>query len=149
MDARSYCPCLGIFWYDSERRELFGVYKCQELDIVPGYLGRRVFPMLHQNVWGDLRNAYYNAYGEYVPDEKYPEEHLNPMRELDYTLIPRGRVFSDDRGYQVYLGDWFFSDNEDEQAQIGQMILDEFGLDADETDFIDDVHWHIGHGWGE
>lgn len=142
-------PHLGIFWYDESRRELFGVFKMPEMDIEPGYLGRRVYPQLHQNVWGDLRNPYYDAYGEYVPDSAYPDESENPMRELDYTLIPRGRIFSDDRGYQVYVGNWFFDMDEEGQEHVRRLIMNEFKLWEDDTDFVYDYHWDIGQGWGE
>lgn len=144
-----YHPMLGIFWYDGERGELFGIFKDDEKNIEPDSTGRRVFPVLHQDVWGELRNKYYDAYGTYVGDAKYPIEESNPMRELDYTLVPRGRVFSDDTGYQVFVGDWFFSMGEEEREDVKQLVLDEFGLWEGETVFVDDIHWHIGHGWGE
>lgn len=144
-----YNPHIGIFWYDGKRRELFGVFKSCEEDIEPDMLGRRVFPILHQNVWGVLRNEYYNAYAEYIGNEKYPEEADNPMSQTDYTLVPRGRVFSDNEGYQVYVGDWFFSMDSSEREHVMQLVLDEFGLWREETEFIDDIHWHIGYGWGE
>lgn len=140
---------LGIFWYDDQRCELFGVCKDLEGNIAPDANGMRVFPVLRQNIWGDLRNRYYDAYAQYIGDDKYPDEEANPMKELDYTLVPRGRVFSNETGYQVFAGDWFFSMPLQDQECVKNLILEEFGLWEDETDFIDDIHWHIGNGWGE
>lgn len=149
IDATVDSPKIGIFWYDANAHKLFGVYKCNENKITPDASGMRVFPILHKDVWNDLRNPFYNAYGEYVPNDEFPNEENNPVHYGDYTLVPRGRVFSDDYSYLVFAGDWLFESDTEEREAIKSLILREFDLSEDETDFIADEHWNVGVGWGE
>lgn len=131
---------LGIFWYDENKRELTAVYSTYEDDIPPFQNGKRSFPILHRDIWIEKHRECYNQYGEIKPGY---EDSI--FLEPDYTLVPRGRVSSDSEGYQVYIGDWIDYDFD----YIKSLILYEFGLLEDETDFIHDVHWNIGHGWSE
>lgn len=117
-----------------------------ENQITPDGQGKRTFPLLHEKVWEDLYNQYHNQFGDYVPDEYYLEEDSCPYAEIDYTQIPRGRIFSTDDGYQIYVGDWI---NCDDYEYIVDLIEEQFNLPYDETEVIIDSHWDIGSGWGE
>lgn len=138
---------LGIFWYDERRKQLCGITKQPEMSIQPDFMGKRTIGVLHMNTWGEFRNRYYNQYAEYVSDEQYPNEETNPFAGLDYTQVPRGRVDSTNDGYDIMVGKWFF--DSPDQELIRRLVLDEFNLIGDETDFVYDYHWDIGQGWGE
>lgn len=137
-------PKLGIFWYDEINHKLIGVYSQPESQIKEDYKGVRVFPVLHVEVWEELYNKYHNKYGEYIPDEEYPNERTSIFNVRDYTQIPRGRIFSDNYGYQIYVGNWI-----NKHKNVVDLILKEFNLPEDETQIVLDEHWNIGHGWGE
>lgn len=141
-------PKIGIFWYDRDRDRLFGVAKMREVEVIADALGKRTFPILHVHVWEEMRNRYYDRFGNFVADEIYPSEDGCPYAESDYTQIPRGRIFSDDRGYQIYVGSWIHDDGIDVEHVI-EMIKDEFDLPDDEAEIIEMYHWDIGNGWGE
>ena len=126
-------PLIGSFWYDQNRKELFGV------DQVPvstrkffysAQFGHniRTGPILHQTRW--KREV---ARGK---DERF---------KGDYTLVPRGRVFElEDNGFAVYTGKWI-----NEMPEAKDEIITDFQLPRDKTIFIEDEHWNIGHGWSE
>ena len=63
----------------------------------------------------------------------------------NYTLVPRGRVFEfKDVGYVVFTGEWI-----DNCPEAKDLILFEFNLPEDKTEFRKDSHWDIGHGWSQ
>lgn len=125
-------PCVGIFWYDPNEDELFGVDapyadECKPYQSVlfdkPVRTGRR----LHCNVW---QKEYYRG-----KDKRFTG---------DYTKIPRGRVFCvGDSEFVVMTGKWI-----KQYPQVMDYILDEFNL-PDNTKFKVDNHWDIGHGWSD
>ena len=123
-------PLLGIFWYDKNADELFGVYSSPAEDAMwydsPTF-GKRIRTdrRLHENVW---KRNYFKG-----KDRRF---------RGDYTLIPCGRVFQfEDEGFKVFTGTWI-----NDYPTVKQLILDEFQLPQD-TPFVQDVHWDIGHGW--
>lgn len=125
-------PEVGMFWYDPNTNELFGV-RSSLADSVGWYhstqWGRDVKTdtHLHKNIW---QKEFHRG-----KDKRFRGDH---------TLVPRGRVFEfKDDGYRVYTGDWI-----DEYPDAQQLILDEFNLPSN-TKFIKDVHWDIGHGWSD
>ena len=126
-------PCIGPFWYDPENDELFGqsvtlakdrpFFKSSQFnkEIKTGHA-------LHKNIWNKkLRQG---------RDKRFTG---------DYTKVPRGRVFEfKDEGFVVFTGDWI-----DEYPSAKELIIDEFQLPKDNTKFVKDSHWDIGHGWSD
>lgn len=61
----------------------------------------------------------------------------------DYTMKPRGRVFEfKDESFIVFTGKWI-----DKYPEAKEKIMYEFQLPEDNTKFIQDEHWDLGHGW--
>lgn len=124
---------VGIFWYDPEADELFGV-KSADVNDVPYYKsnlfeGREVKTCrpLHYKVW---EREHYRG-----KDHRFSG---------DYTLVPRGRVFFvKDIGFIVVVGDWI-----NDYPEAKSLILSEFNLPGS-TEFRVDEHWAIGHGWSD
>lgn len=125
-------PCVGIFWYDVDNDELFGVDapyvdECKSYHSIlfnqPVRTGRR----LHCKVW-----------------EKEYHRGKDKRFSGDYTKVPRGKVFcvGDDK-FIVMTGKWIR-----QYPQVMDYILDEFNL-PDDTKFRIDSHWDIGHGWSD
>ena len=118
---------VGIFWYDPEEQELFGV-KSADVDDVEFYKSNlfntevKTCRPLHYKVW---EREYYRG-----KDKRF---------QGDYTLVPRGRVFFvRDRGFVVIVGDWI-----DDYPEAKEEILYEFNLPQD-TQFQKDRHWDLG-----
>ena len=124
-------PQIGIFWYDADKNDLFGVNKMdpQFLSFSQGYDGSiKQYPTLHKDIWiHEFKKG---------KDDRFVG---------DYTQIPRGRVcqYNDERGFTVYVGDWI-----DDYPQAKEQIIYEFSLPKD-VNFIKDEHWNIGHGWSD
>ena len=60
-------------------------------------------------------------------------------------MIPRGRVsFIKDKGFIVFIGKWI-----DEYPNVKSDIIYEFELPKNNTRFVYDEHWDIGHGWSD
>lgn len=124
---------VGIFWYDPETDELFGV-KSADVNDVPYYKsnlfnGKEVKTCrpLHYKVW---EKEYYRG-----KDKRF---------RGDYTLVPRGRVFFvKDEGFIVVVGEWI-----NNYPAAKTLIIDEFNLPND-AEFRIDEHWNISHGWSD
>lgn len=123
-------PQIGIFWYDSDKQELFGVNKtdAEDVNFVHGYDGDiKQYKYLHKDIWAKefRRNKDIRFVG-------------------DYTQIPRGRVCEyKDKGFVVYVDDWI-----DNYPEAKSEILFEFNL-PETTTFVKDIHWNLGHGWSD
>lgn len=123
-------PCVGIFWYDPEENELFGVRSVNADDT--RYMQRdqfehrsRTCTPLHEAIW---KKEFYKG-----KDKRFLG---------DYTKVPRGRIFEvEDQGFVVCVGSWI-----DKYPEAKELILDEFEL-PDDTEFKIDIHWELGHGW--
>lgn len=108
-------PKVGIFWYDTENNELFGVKdvatdeaSCYDSTIFNREV--RTCKALHYKVW---QKEYYRG-----KDKRF---------RGDYTFVPRGRVFYvEGQGYVVIVGDWI-----DDHPEAKQEILFEFDLPED------------------
>ena len=126
-------PELGIFWYDTQEDELFGI-KSADVNDVPFYKSSLFDNMevktcrpLHYKVW-----------------EKEYHKGKDKRVSGDYTQVPRGRVFYvKDKGFIVVVGDWI-----DEYPNVKSLIKTEFNL-PDSTEFRKDPHWNLGHGWSD
>lgn len=126
-------PQLGIFWYDPNKKELFGMRQClakdvpfSESDYFKGNV-RTCSPM-HYQVWS----------------KEYHRKKDRRFSSPNFTLIPRGRIFEEEgKGFFVCVGSWI-----NKYPQARELILDEFDLPSD-TEFRVDSHWDIGHGWSD
>lgn len=123
---------VGIFWYDTEQDDLFGV-RSASVEDVPFYKSNlfntqvKTCRPLHYKIW-----------------EKEYHRGRDKRFRGDYTLVPRGRIFYvKDRGFVVVVGDWI-----DDYPTAKELIIDEFNLPAD-AEFQKDIHWNIGHGWSD
>lgn len=125
-------PEVGIFWYDVDADDLFGVKSASVSDV--DYYQSNLFNCkvktcrpLHYKVW----------------EKEYFRGKDNRFRG-DYTLVPRGRIFFvEGRGPVVVVGNWI-----NDYPSAKTMILDEFNLPED-TEFMIDEHWDLGHGWSD
>lgn len=123
-------PSLGIFWYDPNKKELYGVESTMADDI-EYYLSPqwqkevRTTRRLHKHIW-----------------EKQFHRGKDKRFSGDYTMKPRGRVFEfKDEGFIVFTGSWI-----NDYPEAKDEIIYEFQLPAD-TKFVQDEHWDLGHGW--
>lgn len=126
-------PYVGIFWYDPEADELFGVYSVLAEDAkfyestMFGAMTRTCRP-LHYSIWQKECNR--------GKDKRF--------QTMDYTKYPRGRVFEvKDQGFVVCIGSWI-----NDYPSVKNLVLDEFQL-PDDTEFLIDSHWELGHGWSD
>ena len=125
-------PYVGIFWYDVESDDLFGVVQtpADEAQTYKSTIfnsNTKTCKALHYKVW-----------------ER--EFHRKKDKRFfgDYTKVPRGRVFEvEDVGFVVCVGEWI-----NDYPQARQAVLDIFQLPED-TEFKVDYHWNLGHGWSD
>ena len=126
-------PSVGIFWYDTEEQDFFGVYK-RELtpkmieDAADKGLPFINYPKLHRQVW---KEQYFRALSQHKPTRFTG----------DYTMIPRGRVAWSIDKFVVFVGKWA----EGKEEELTKLIEKYFALPFFE--FIYDEHWDLGHGW--
>ena len=125
-------PCVGIFWYDPENNELFGIRSIIADDVSyyhSDLLNQdvRTIKFLHYAIWQKEANK--------GKDKRF--------QTTDYTKYPRGRIFEiKDYGFEVYVGNWI-----NKYPQCMDLVIDEFDLPEDNTNFVIDSHWDLGHGW--
>jgi len=120
-------PKVGIFWFDPDAGELFGVQKALAAELAFNSFGKKTIRQLHRTLWQKERNK------------------GNPRYQGDYTSVPRGRVFEDvGAGFQVMVGSWF-----NEHPQVKALVIDEFDLGKAKHEFVIDEHWELGRGWDE
>lgn len=123
-------PCVGIFWYDAYKKELFGVCKDK---IDPRTEKKTVTGKeLHEHKW----KVEYNK-------QKFKNNGNGPYKG-DYRDIPRGRVFykGSNKKFEICVGSWI---KEHEDAK--ELIINEFDLWAYDFEFVINYHWDIGYGW--
>ena len=120
-------PCVGIFWYDPEDHNFFGVHK---KELTP----REIEEARAKGI--DVIN--------------YPLSTLNShcnatlsKRELSTrsVQVPRGRVAWNVNKFIVLVGKWA----EPIQDELSALLEQEFSLPYFE--FVYDHHWDLGHGW--
>ena len=126
-------PQVGIFWYDKNKKELFGVNSTPSEDAQ--YYHSNLFntnvktdKRLHKNVW--RKESFRNR------DRRF---------EGNHTLVPRGRIFQfkSDGLYRICVGDWI-----DKYPEAINEIKMEFNL-PDSSIIIKDEHWNIGRGFSQ
>lgn len=123
---------VGIFWYDPKDDDLFGVYAIDVND-VNFYKSDtfnckvRTCKQLHYAMWQKECNK--------GRDKRF--------QTMDYTKYPRGRVFQLENGkFIVCVGKWI-----NEYPSCKDLVLIEFQLPKDNTEFVIDSHWDLEHGW--
>jgi len=128
----NHSPQLGIFWYNPEADELFGV-NATDSDIIPfSANGRKTYRKLHKDIW---QREFHKA----------TAKGKQPIFTGDYTQPPRGRIFQyEDGHFEIMVGDWI-----DEYPNVVDLIMLEFDLPKDNTIVVKDSHWNIGHGWSD
>lgn len=123
-------PKVGIFWYDAENDELFGVQSISVSKEKFDSNGRKTIQILHIDYW----------------KKKYNEaKYKNKKNRFfgDYTKIPRGRIFQLQNGtFEVMVGSWI-----NKYPSVKNDIINEFDLPENKTEFIIDRHWEVGNGW--
>jgi len=127
-------PKVGIFWYDTESRELFGVLYASASELPFSGNGLKTLSVLHKKHW--IKEKYRGR------DPRYEGN--------DYTAIPRGRIFEKKipggSVFQLMVGSWIKDVGED---HVVQLVRFEFDLQSVELEVIIDRHWDIGHGWSD
>jgi hypothetical protein len=124
-------PQVGIFWYDKEADELFGVSKVHADDLQFNSNGLKTIRTLHKTWWQEQKNRA-------VSKGKNPG-----IFKKDYTKIPRGRIFQRKDGtFELMCGSWI-------NEHIVALVKDEFNLQNVSLEVKIDIHWEIGHGWSE
>lgn len=126
-------PSVGIFWYDVDRNELFGVTSTLAQDV----------PFQKSTLFDKpvktCRKLHYQTWAKEFHrgrDKRY---------QGDYTQVPRGRVFEiEGQGFVVCVGSWI-----NEYPSCKELVIDEFDLPKDNTTFKVDEHWDLGHGWSD
>ncbi len=126
-------PAVGIFWYDPQEHDFFGVYK-KELtpkmveDAADKGLPYINYQTLHRQIW---QKQYFKALANHEPTKF----------SGDYTQVPRGRVAWAVDHFVVFVGKWA-KDIEDELTALFEKY---FALPYFEFKY--DEHWDLGHGW--
>ena len=114
-------PNVGIFWYDPEEDELFGIYSTLASDMNFFYSDIfnaevRTCRPLHYALWQKGCNE--------GKDERFQEA-------TPFFKYPSGRIFEvKDRGFVVCASSWV-----SQFPHVRQMIIDEFQL-PDNTEFL-------------
>jgi hypothetical protein len=120
---------VGLFWYHPVLEELFEVYS------MPAILLKEkqfTYPKLHKTIWQKLHHSAINREQKGLP--------YDPIYLMDYTQVPRGRVFFINEIFYVFVGEWITND-------IKKMIIKQFNLKNSQVVFKTDIHWNLGHGW--
>ena len=126
-------PAVGIFWYDPEEHDFFGVYK-KELtpkmveDAAEKGLPYINYQTLHRQIW---QKQYFKALAK----------HESTKFSGDYTQVPRGRVAWAVDHFVVFVGQWA----KDIEEELTALLEKYFALPYFE--FRYDEHWDLGHGW--
>jgi hypothetical protein len=125
-------PKVGIFWYDSQEDELFGVTSTYADDLPFNINGKKTDRTLHKAWWKKQQER-----------AKAKKQKLGRLAG-DYTQLPRGRIFQieEDSHFELMCGSWI-------NDHIIDLVKEEFNLHNVPLKVIIDSHWEIGHGWSE
>jgi len=120
---------VGLFWYHPIDEELIEVHSMPVTSLKEGEL---TFPKLHKDIWAKL---HYRAKERKKKGLSYESIYL-----LDYTKVPRGRIFFNEGKFYIFVGSWI-------TEKIKKMIIKQFNLKKCNVIFKIDFHWELGHGW--
>lgn len=124
-------PKVGIFWYNENDDELFGISKIGINEIQFNLKGLKTIGILHKSWWIKQQMR---AKAKNQNDSVFLQ---------DYTQVPRGRIFMTKEGlFQLMCGSWI-------NEHIINLVKDEFDLKNVPFEVRIDEHWEIGHGWSE
>ena len=125
-------PKVGIFWYNCENNELFGVSKINAEELMFNNNGLKTIGLLHKDWWKKERDKLF-----------YRKKPLG-IYGTDYTQIPRGRIFQREKDgvFQLMCGNWITD-------EIENLVKLEFDLNNVPFERVIDTHWDLGHGWSE
>ena len=126
-------PAVGIFWYDPEEHDFFGVYKKELTPKMVEEAAEKGLPFinyqtLHRQIW---QKQYFRALAKHEPT-KFTG---------DYTQVPRGRVAWNIDRFIVFVGQWA----KDKEDELTELIEKYFALPFFEFKY--DEHWDLSHGW--
>ena len=131
FDSES-APKVGIFWYDPDIKELFGVVKVSANTLRFNAVYKKTVDTLHKHQWNEERKRALRYGGASYFDQ-------------DYTAVPRGRIFEyRNSGFKVFTGSWI-----NDHPGAVNLIMAEFNLENVTVEWVQDEHWEIGRGWSE
>lgn len=120
---------VGIFWFNTEENDLFGVAKTPISKAKSTTDGIKVGRIPHKDKWIKLRKS---AIIRGKSDGIFFQE---------YTTVPRGIVcLLKDRTFQINVGNWIKS--VDKNLLIA-LIANEFNLENEKVKLQEDDHWDI------
>lgn len=117
-------PSVGIFWFDIDQKELFGVESTLACDLE--FTKYSLFDELARTCDCSFQEAWSRRYYE-CKDSRFQET---------FIMYPRGQVFEFiDSGFVVFTGPWI-----NKHAEVKNLILYEFDLPYC-TEFRVDYRW--------
>lgn len=129
-------PKVGIFWYDPQTNELFGVRSHRVSDYVKpnarSEFGCVSCSEMHEDVWKKEYNR-----------QKFKHDGVGPYRGA-YEMTPRGRIFYDPETdvYTIAVGQWI-----EQYPQAVALVEEEFNLKDTCHEVKTAYHWDIGQKW--
>ena len=124
-------PQVGIFWYDEDKDELFGVTAVNADELSFNEHGLKTVKVLHKTWWKKQH------------ERAKARKQYTSIFMSDYTQLPGGRIFQLENGsFELMCGNWI-------NDHIVDLIKDEFSLWDVPLEVKIDIHWEIGHGWSE
>lgn len=129
-------PKVGIFWYNRQLKDLFGVIAVDKDGFQKPNAGGGLITCkeLHQDVWRKEFNR-----------QKHTRNGQGPFVG-DYKDTPRGRVFynlEEDKFY-VMVGSWI---NDVDYDNFISLVEDYYDLKNSDFEIKIGPHWEIGVGW--
>ena len=129
-------PMVGIFWYNPQQDELFGVRSHRISDYTKANsrseFGSISCSEMHEDVW---KKEYHR--------QKYKNNGIGPYKGA-YEMVPRGRIFynPDTEVFTIAVGGWIT-----QYPQAVELIVDEFNLRNSTYAVKTAHHWDIGQKW--
>ena len=122
-------PEVGIFWFNTEENDLFGVAKNPISKAKSTTAGIKVGRVPHEDNWIKLRKS---AIIRGKSDGIFFQE---------YTTVPRGIVcLLEDGPFQINVGNWIKSVDKN---LLMALITNEFNLENEKVKLQEDNHWDI------
>jgi len=129
-------PKVGIFWYNPQTNELFGVRSHRTSDYTKpnarSEFGTISCSEMHEDVW---KKEYHR--------QKHKNNGVGPYHGA-YEMVPRGRIFYNPKNeeYTIAVGSWI-----EQYPQAILLIEEEFNLKETHHVVKKAYHWDIGQKW--